>query len=569
MAMSIALDPASVLASAREALTRSEAHRRDGRHREGVETATQALALARTAGEPGLCARALCLLALHEWRLGALESAVAHSYEALPLLQREDEDAAERAKVLCTMAMAYNALGLHADALSQVMLALDAAQRSGQPSLESWALNRVGVTVWELDQPEEGERYLLRALEIARRIGGEEEAFSALNNLADHHLRSAARAAAGGKHDATVAYASQALAYASEAQVFALKSGNPHREAICLENLGKACIYLNRFEEALRHVERCDAISSDCGYVILRLAVVVARALAFRLQGRPTEAVRAYSDALLQAQALDERGVVLDVHLQLYEVHKSLGDPAQALIHHEQLLELERAQMKQRADTRTRLLLGRFDLELARHEAERARLDAEVQRLHAQALEAERNQLAEQARELGRRAFEDELTGLANRRRVHEELPARLAQVRERRGMLCIAALDLDHFKRVNDSFGHAVGDDVLRIVGQLLLAHTRAGDLVARIGGEEFLALFNATPLTAAGEACERLRAAIAAHDWESVAAGLRVTVSIGLCSADGALDVRHAIARADAALYAAKHAGRNRIEVATGIGA
>jgi diguanylate cyclase (GGDEF)-like protein len=569
MSMSAALDSASVLASAREALDRAEADRRNGRHREGAQNARQALALARMAGETRLCAQALSLLALHDWRLGAMESSIAHAYEALPLLQREDEDAAERASLLCTMAMAYNDLGLHSDALSQVMLALDAAQRSGQPSLESWALNRVGVTVWELDQPEEGEHYLLRALEIARRISGAEEAFSALNNLSDHHLQAAAQADASGEDGACAAHASQALAYASEAQDFALASGNSHRVAICLENLGKACLYLGRFEEASRHIERCDMISSDCGYVALRLAVVAARALAFRRQGRPAEAVRTYGDALLQAQALDERGVVLDVHLHLYELHKSLDDTAQALRHHERLLELERARMKQRADTRTRLLLGRFDLELARHEAERARLDAEVERLRAQTLEAERNQLAEQARELGRRALEDELTGLANRRRVDEELPERLAQARERRGMLCIAALDLDHFKRVNDNFGHAVGDDVLRIVGRLLLAHTRTGDLVARIGGEEFLALFNATPLTAAVEACERLRAAIAAHDWESVAAGLRVTVSIGLCSADGALDVRHAIARADAALYAAKRSGRDRIEVAWGFGA
>jgi diguanylate cyclase (GGDEF)-like protein len=568
MSMSVALDSASVLASAREALARAEADRRNGRHREGAQNAMQALALARTAGETRLCARALCLLALHDWRLGAMESSIAHAYEALPLLQREDEDAAERASLLCTMAMAYNDLGLHSDALSQVMLALDAAQRSGEPSLESWALNRVGVTVWELDQPEEGERYLLRALEIARRIGGEEEAFSALNNLSDHHLQAAAQADARSQDGDRAAHASQAFAYASEAQVFANASGNSHRVAICLENLGKACLYLDRFEDASRHIERCDLISSDCGYVALRLAVVAARALAFRRQGRAAEAVHTYGDALLQAQALDERSVVLDVHRHLYELHKSLGDTAQALSHHERLLELERAQMRQRADTSTRLLLGRFDLELARHEAERARLDAEVERLRAQTLEVERNQLAAQARELGRRAFEDELTGLANRRRVDEELPERLAQARERRGMLCIAALDLDHFKRVNDSFGHAVGDDVLRIVGRLLLAHTRTGDLVARIGGEEFLALFNATPLGSAAEACERLRGAIAAHDWASVAAGLKVTVSIGLCSADGALDVRHAIARADAALYAAKRAGRDRVEIASSVG-
>jgi diguanylate cyclase (GGDEF)-like protein len=178
-------------------------------------------------------------------------------------------------------------------------------------------------------------------------------------------------------------------------------------------------------------------------------------------------------------------------------------------------------------------------------------------------LESENRELAVQAMELGRHALEDQLTGLANRRRVDHELPMHLASARERRGPLSVAAVDLDHFKQVNDRFGHGVGDDVLRALSRILLDNTRSSDLLARMGGEEFLILFVGTPLAVASDICERLRHAVEAHEWARVAKDLRVTVSIGLCDATASADVRALLERADASLYAAKRAGRNRVEV------
>jgi diguanylate cyclase len=166
-----------------------------------------------------------------------------------------------------------------------------------------------------------------------------------------------------------------------------------------------------------------------------------------------------------------------------------------------------------------------------------------------------------QADEAGKSALEDQLTGLANRRRVDRELPAQLAWARERNEPMCIALADLDHFKLVNDRHGHAVGDDVLRGVARLFMENTRGADLVARIGGEEFLVVLAATPIETAQEICERLRLAVAAHDWSHLAERLHVTVSIGLCETAVSADVRDLLARADALLYAAKRGGRNRV--------
>ena len=120
--------------------------------------------------------------------------------------------------------------------------------------------------------------------------------------------------------------------------------------------------------------------------------------------------------------------------------------------------------------------------------------------------------------------------------------------------------LDLDHFKSINDRYGHHVGDRVLERVAEVLVAHVRAGDLVARTGGEEFVILMPRTGDDVALACCERLREALRAEPWGEIALGLELTASIGVISAPqgGDLDV---LARdADNRLYSAKRTGRDR---------
>jgi diguanylate cyclase (GGDEF)-like protein len=555
--------PTGARAAARAALELAERARREGRHREGVALAAHAVALARAAGQPAPLAAALGCNALHHLRLGDCEASLACAHEALPLLQREREDAALGAELLCTMTMAYNELGLHAEALEHVMLALEAAGRSGSDSLLSWALNRAGVTYKCLGQPEESLRFLHQALDVARAIDGEEESFSALNNLASNHCEAAERAAERGDDARCVALAELAIRHAVEALAMAEASGNLHRVAVCHINLHRAWLQRRVFEPSIRHLGCCEEVALANGFRSLSLWAAGGRGAIRRAQGDLDGAVACYEDALAQARAIEERDREHEFHGELYRIHKARGDFARALAHHEALLELDRAQARQRADVRTRLLIGRMDVELARAEATRATLHAEVQRLRAERLAGEVETLSAQARELGRQAEEDALTGLANRRRVDEELARRLRRPAAAGRTLCVAALDLDHFKQVNDGFGHATGDDVLRAVAELLRGHMREGDLVARVGGEEFVALLDTASLAAAAEVCDRVRAAVQARDWAGVAAGLSVTVSVGVCEAAGAADARALLARADAALYAAKRGGRNRVVV------
>jgi diguanylate cyclase (GGDEF)-like protein len=163
--------------------------------------------------------------------------------------------------------------------------------------------------------------------------------------------------------------------------------------------------------------------------------------------------------------------------------------------------------------------------------------------------------------ELSRLATTDALTGLANRRRFTEQLARETASARRYGHALSLLFLDLDHFKAVNDTHGHAVGDRVLQQVARLLAERARSTDLVARIGGEEFAVLLPSTDAAGARLVAEDLCARVRAHDFGALP---RVTASIGLAQfrPEAGDDCGACLfADADRALYAAKTAGRDRV--------
>lgn len=157
----------------------------------------------------------------------------------------------------------------------------------------------------------------------------------------------------------------------------------------------------------------------------------------------------------------------------------------------------------------------------------------------------------------------DPLTGVRTRTNMLADLREQQALVA--RGVLpcSIAILDLDHFKRINDRYGHPTGDVVLGSVAKCLDANVRPYDRIYRYGGEEFLLCMPTTTLDMAVELAERLREAIASHDPEVAPDGhpLRITASFGVTAMERDRDVEESIDRADKALYLAKAAGRNRV--------
>ena len=158
----------------------------------------------------------------------------------------------------------------------------------------------------------------------------------------------------------------------------------------------------------------------------------------------------------------------------------------------------------------------------------------------------------------------DPLTELSNRRPFLKTLEAELQRARRFGHCLSVAMIDIDHFKRVNDNYGHDAGDKVLRYLSGLLIGEFRTIDLVGRLGGEEFAAVFPETDLAGAKNACERLSAGIETADIEVDGSTINITISIGISGmSSGSRDGSAVLKRADEMLYAAKRGGRNRIIV------
>ncbi len=181
---------------------------------------------------------------------------------------------------------------------------------------------------------------------------------------------------------------------------------------------------------------------------------------------------------------------------------------------------------------------------------------------------ADKEALAEELRQANRTLAEmastDALTRLPNRRAFDDSLAKDMARTERRAATLCLAVLDVDHFKQFNDTYGHAIGDDVLRVVGATLASVVRQGDVPARYGGEEFAVILPDTPLSGGLIAAERIRSAIARQIVCTDKGKVGVTVSIGVSCyvpQDEKLTQAELFERADQLLYRSKQEGRNRV--------
>ena len=160
-------------------------------------------------------------------------------------------------------------------------------------------------------------------------------------------------------------------------------------------------------------------------------------------------------------------------------------------------------------------------------------------------------------------ALTDGLTGLYNRRHASKRLEEEIARARRNNTGLCVAMCDVDHFKAINDEFGHSAGDGVLQQIANSLTEYVRRNDIVSRWGGEEFLVIFSEIKLTAARIVAERLRGRLASTPQVEDGPE-QITVSIGLAMLHKGVTADALIEQADQALYRAKARGRNRVEVA-----
>jgi diguanylate cyclase (GGDEF)-like protein len=521
--------------------------------REALRYAEDAEALATTLNRQAARAEALYLKGRSAEQLLDYGRALGMYADALIAFEAVD-DMVGVAKVVRSLGYLHDTLGDFATALDHLFRALALDERNGTPASRAATLRTIGIVHSRSGDLAAGLDYYRQSLAFAMQSEEPVERGKTLNNIGIN-LKNLGRI-------------DEALAALGEADGLFAALDLPLNRCSTLNNLGLARERAGQYELAEETLRQALELSQRTGY---GLGVANAELALGRLLSRQQlheEAGRLLESALALCQRSGLRQAAAECHEALADHHESRGDYAAALMHQRRFHKAERELWSEAAVSKMRALQVHHEVEAARREAKAmrerqealARANAELEALNASLTEANVVRIA-LVDQLERQTYEDALTGLANRRRLDLRLSESFALVQRHGRPLAVAVADLDHFKRVNDEHSHAAGDAVLRTLAGLLQSQVRQTDLVARYGGEEFVLVLSEADAEAARVVCEKIRSTVEQYDWQQITPGLALTVSIGFCADTSYESVERMLAEADAELYAAKAAGRNRV--------
>lgn len=489
----------------------------------GLEHARAAVELARALGRPEEEARGLRLMGSAHSATGAFVQALPIFLQALDLHERmdetgdaDDERRWERGTLFGRIAIVYSNLDQYARALSYYGVALESFG-DRFPLRAARTLYRMGIAAEGLGEYDRCEAYYQRSLELNQVHGNTAGRALGLMGVASVHL------VRGQFTEAEELLADAALMLADDPLHVAYFSDT-------MRMMGEALLGQERHAEALVSLEQAFPL--------------------YLRAGRPPQHLAW-------------------LHERFCRAHRGLGAHARALEHHERFHALIVEHLQTQADARMSQMMVQFDTERAVKDREISRLrNVELEREIAERREAEaaleraRAELEETNRELRAISIRDALTGAYNRRYLDERLAEAFALATRQAQPLSVMICDVDDFKQINDTFSHAVGDEVLRVIANILRQNVRQSDVVARFGGEEFVVLFPFATLEQARAAGEKLCRLVMEHPWGDVHPALSVTLSAGVAAAHRQSNHEKLLSEADRRLYQAKRLGKNRVE-------
>ena len=472
-------------------------------------------------------------------------------FDALDTLHRSavqaltDAGATESAcQVLRWVALGVPEIGRFNTGLEAARAGLRLAEEAGLVGARVLLTNALAGCFERIGDPWQAERLLGDALALAQARGGDEELFVCLNNLSAVALTRHELLRDGGDEDGARLALQQARDRSRQGLSIANRLGDPFYSVYVESNLADALNHLGQHDEAAALLESALQRAREHHYDSLCWRVQCSLGELAVNRGDFARAAEGLATLIAAMGGSPPQVTLMRALRALSRARRALGDAAGALDAFERFHGLQRRRSVAQLTAQAEQLVTRLEIEQTRREAS-------AQRERANALEES--------------ASRDPLTGLLNRRGCERALHALLAD--RAAAPLSVAMIDVDHFKAINDAHGHAAGDRALVALAGLLRDHGRPHDVVARLGGEEFLLAWPGTaPAQAAGIA-ERLRVQVASHDWSGVAGVSRVSVSIGVAAllpaAPGGATLGELLADADAALYRAKRAGRNCVEL------
>ena len=504
-----------------------------------------------------------------ERKLGRFEEARALFVQARTLFRDVGEYVME-ARELNSIGNLDGRTGRFSDAVAMHTDALALARKAGDKAETARSLRMLGVLYLNLDDEELASRYLLQALDYVEERN-RREAIALHGELIGTFTR--------------LEKLTEAEYHGQQAVRLAELSGSHPNRVNAFTRMADLRLLQGRVDEAEMWVERANA-SRDQVAVRDRSLIGISRMRVLAARDRTTEALREADVVLADVRDLGDRILERSVLDLMSELQLRAGDAASAFATRKAHQKLDKELAIDVAARRIALLESSLERERAKAERELLQRDNDIQalRLNRQRLIAiallvglatvlaisallyaryrstlrHRNELRASRDALERVANTDALTGLANRHAAAQALGERLGRIPE---PLTVMLLDLDEFKRINDSHGHQAGDAVLREAASRMRAALPEDALLGRWGGEEFIAILDGAPDQEPASVAEAMRAALAAAPVPFEGVAIPVTVSIGVATAFAADGIDALLAEADAALYRAKGAGRNRV--------
>ena len=536
----------------------------------GLAYSDRAVALARSARDITSEARArLCRVFYITQSRGTL-SGLPEVEQAVVLLTeaREPQLLAESLQMRGDL---LSMLGEQAKAMVDFQRARSAYRESGIPREVEPLMLSIAVAYRRMGDTAQAHRYFTRALERMHDRQNWEGVATNLIQLGFLHGESGAP--------------DKALPAFSEALQVAMRHDDPYSANAARLGVAESLTALGQPEQALEMLQQArvgfaaqqDSASNDM--MLLLMGQALAR------QGKHAEALAEYRQALpLMERNGNERYLAMLFNARAAS-NEALGLAAAALRDYKRYNDLQmKLQAKMRLE-QSRLLQYEYEISRRDFENRKLRADAGARDLQVQSLERVRGwqslalalgllllallaalavRQARKSRRLRVMAMVDPLTGAASRLRIDTDAARAILRAGRDGSPLALLMLDLDRFKAINDQYGHAAGDKVLRATTAAWQAQLREHDPLGRIGGEEFLVVCPDTTPERALVVANRLCEASRALRFPEIDPGLRVTVSIGIAHASGDGDSRDALFdRADAALYRAKQQGRDRVEL------
>jgi diguanylate cyclase (GGDEF)-like protein len=501
----------------------------------GAEVAREAVELARATGDALGEAQGLYCLGRNLYSQ-ADYPAVFETQAASAALFHSLADTQGEALCSNLLGITHRQLSDYGRALEMYEVALRGFRETGDVRWQARVMSNIGNVEIQLGNFSAALELFDQALDLRREVGDNEGAGFDLNNAAFGRIQRALQLRAAGDAESCQMESENALRLLDRALAISRQFGYKRLEAFCLQTMGEAYQAMSRPEVALGMADQFLKLAHESNDKWIEAYGFACVGELQHQMGSHADGLGHLSRALADFEVLGARDQAARVLRILSQVHEALDQLGAALACIRKAGVIEQVLRSEETENRARAISTRRRLEQARLETERYR----------------------------RLAMEDALTGLANRRQLDERLEGLMREAKRTEAAMTVALADVDHFKGINDRFSHAVGDEVLRCVGEILRGHCRLGDVAGRYGGEEFMLVFRNLEMRAALEICERVRHAVETWDWKSIHPHLRVTLSMGLASSTSFDNTQGLMDAADHWLYEAKHHGRNQIQPA-----